>query len=97
MDKHHKALKRQASYKTPVMALYVNVALERGYCSTCGGTAFIKNERFVRCDTPVVVKPKKFYRETEAPQHRKTPSKSEKDRILEEQEDRCFYCGVRFE
>jgi 5-methylcytosine-specific restriction endonuclease McrA len=40
---------------------------------------------------------KKFHRETEAAQQRKTPPKAEKDKILKDQENRCFYCGVTFE
>ena len=97
MQKYGRVSKRHINYSKPVMALYGNVALEKGYCPNCAGTSFIKNGSFVCCDTPIVDEPKKFYRETEAPQHRKTPPKVEKIRILEEQEDRCFYCGVRLE
>lgn len=81
----------------PVMALYGNVAIERGICPNCRGTSFIKNGSTVCCDVPINNEPKKFHREIESPQHRKTPPKIEKDRILEEQEYRCFYCSVLLE
>jgi 5-methylcytosine-specific restriction endonuclease McrA len=94
---HRRASRKRVNHGHPVMALYGNVALERGYCPNCKSTSFIKNGNLVCCDIPVSDQPKKFHRETEAPQHRKTPPKAAKNRILEEQEDRCFYCGVWLE
>jgi hypothetical protein len=97
MHRQQKASKKRLNFGKPVIALYGNIGLERGYCPACETFAFVKNGKFVCCDTPLLDEPTKFHRETEAPQHRKTPPKAEKDRILEEQEDRCFYCGVRLE
>ncbi len=96
-NKRRKASKKHFMYSKPVIALYGTVALEKGYCPNCHGTSFIRNGCFVCCDAPVAGEPKKFHRETESPQQRKTPSKSAKDRILEEQEGRCFYCDVLFD
>jgi hypothetical protein len=90
MPAQHKALKKRSNFGKPVIALYGNVGLEKAYCPSCGTFAFVKNGKLVCCDTPLLDEPKKFHREIEAPQHRKTPPKAEKDRILEEQEDRCF-------
>ncbi len=91
-----KALKTTMK-SSPVIALYGNVALARGYCKKCRGMYFIKNGHFVCCDTPIAEEPKRFKRESEAPLGRKTPPKAEKDKILEEQEYRCFYCDVLLE
>jgi hypothetical protein len=90
MTKKLKLIKRLFNYGKPVLALYGNVAIEKAYCTDCDGVSFIRNGKFVCCDNPVLVQPQKFHRETEAPQHRKTPPKAEKDRILEEQEHRCL-------
>ena len=79
------------------IALYGNVGIERGYCKACGTNAFIKNGRLTCCGAPINGEPKKFYRECEAPQGRRTPPAAEKRRILEEQENRCFYCGLSFD
>jgi hypothetical protein len=97
MLKQRTVLKKHATFHKPVIALYGNVAIEKAYCPNCDAVSFVKNGKFVCCDTALLGEPKKFHRETVAPQHRKTPPKAEKDRILDEQEDRCLYCGVRFE
>lgn len=86
-----------ADMKKHVVALYGNVALERGYCKSCQSMALIKNGKFACCDTPVNDTPSKFERQSEPLFARKTPSKHHKDRILEQQEHRCFYCGVAFD
>lgn len=97
MLKQRRVLRKRTNFDKPVIALYGNVAIEKGYCPNCDAVSFIKNGKFVCCGTLLLSEPKKFHRETEAPQHRKTPPKAEKDRILGEQEDRCFYCNVLFD
>jgi len=84
-------------YNRPTMALYGNVAIERGFCKKCGTTSFIKNGLFMCCDTSTNEEPKRFHRESVAPPGRKTPPQVEKEKILKEQEYRCFYCGVLFD
>lgn len=84
-------------YKKPRMALYGNIAIPKGYCPKCKEIVFIRNGLFVCCNNPVQVEPQKFHRETESPQKRKTPPKTEKSKILEQQENCCFYCNVTFE
>jgi 5-methylcytosine-specific restriction endonuclease McrA len=79
------------------MALYGNVSIERGYCKECEGNSFIKDGKFACCGALVDVVPGKFERMSEPSFQRKTPTKAEKSRILNEQENRCFYCGVQFD
>lgn len=76
------------------VALYGNVSIPRGYCKDCEGMSFIRNGRFACCGELVEGAPGKFERMSEPLFGRKTPPKREKDRILREQNDRCFYCGV---
>jgi len=80
--------------KYNTVTLYGNVSMQRGYCKECGGMAFIKNGRYACCGELAEGTPTKFERMTEPFFGRKTPSKSQKDRILREQNDRCFYCSV---
>jgi hypothetical protein len=87
-------MSKKSVNKQPVMSVYGNIVLERGLCPNCREMAFIKNGVYVCCDTPVDSEPKKYHGETEAPPHRHTPPKAEQVKILLEQEDRCFYCGV---
>lgn len=83
--------------KKHVIALYGSVSLERGYCSNCETTSIIKGGKFLCCDRLVEDVPTKFERISEPFFKRKTPTKNEKIKILEEQEHRCFYCGVLFD
>lgn len=85
------------SNKTPTVALYGNVSLPRGYCKSCEGTSIIKDGKFLCCGEPTNITPKTFERIIIPCQGRKTPTVAEKRFILEEQEHRCFYCGVEFD
>ena len=79
------------------MALYGNIALERGYCKECDTTAFVRNGKLACCGAEFSKVPDKYYRVSGSPQGRKTPPAAEKRRILEEQENKCFYCDVEFD
>jgi 5-methylcytosine-specific restriction endonuclease McrA len=78
------------------IALYGNVALERGYCNKCKAMAIIKHGFFQCCDSPVENTPTKFERMSEPYCGRKTPTKADKDKIINQQDNRCFYCDVTF-
>lgn len=82
--------------KKHAIALYGSVALERGYCESCEAMAIIKNGRFQCCNSPVENAPEKFERMSEPFYGRKTPAKAEKDKIVNQQGNGCFYCGVTF-
>jgi hypothetical protein len=79
-----------------IMALYGNVKLERGYCNKCKGMTIIKDGKYSCCDGLVYDTPAKFERVSEPFQGRRSPSLVEKNRILEKQENKCFYCGISF-
>jgi hypothetical protein len=78
------------------ISLYGSVALERGYCENCKAMAIIKGGIFQCCDTPVENAPTKFERMSQPFYGRKTPTKADKDRIINKQGNKCFYCDVTF-
>lgn len=78
------------------IALYGSVALERGQCPKCHGISIVRDGLYICCDAPVTGSAQILVRESMPPQHRKTPSRNEKVRILTEQNNRCIYCGVEF-
>jgi 5-methylcytosine-specific restriction endonuclease McrA len=82
--------------KKHAIALYGSVALERGYCNNCKSMAIIKGGKFQCCGSPVQDVPSKFERMSEPLFARKTPTKADKDRIVNQQGNQCFYCGVTF-
>lgn len=79
-----------------VIALFGNIAIERKYCKECDTNALVVKGRLQCCGALVESKPTKFVRESAPEQRRRTPPKKDKDRILRQQEDQCFYCGARF-
>ena len=78
------------------LSLYGNIAIAKGFCKECGGTAFIRHNRFVCCGAPATEEPTKTVRECEPEQRRHLPPKRERDRLLAEQGHRCFYCDMPF-
>lgn len=78
------------------ISLYGNIKIERGVCPECKSTAFIKHGKYQCCGCQTAERPAKYHREMEAPTGRKLPPKADRDAILEQQDNRCFYCGVRF-
>lgn len=78
------------------MVLFGNTSIYRRKCRVCGGAAFVIDGKLTCCGVPVNSVPKGFIRECEPVQCRKSPPVLEKKRLLELQENRCFYCGVAF-
>ena len=78
------------------ISLFGNVALERGFCPRCKSTALILDKQFACCGLSVESKPKGFKRESEPEKHRHRPTKAEQLKILNEQDQACFYCGIQF-
>jgi hypothetical protein len=84
------------SHKTPYVALYGNVKIEKQWCADCDGYSFVVDGKLVCCDTPVGDLPERYKRESQPEDRRQTLKKSDKEGILARQEDRCFYCGRTF-
>lgn len=83
--------KCQRSY----IALYGNVALEKGYCPDCGSYAFVEKGILTCCDKILKDRPNtmEYVRECIPEQARRKPSAKQRNKQLEEQDYRCFYCG----
>jgi hypothetical protein len=79
------------------VAYYGNIAIERRYCEDCKGFAFVIDGE-IRCCGQKVNEPlpTKRKRMSDVPWKRKGPPKKEKDRILREQDESCFWCERRF-
>ena len=79
-----------------VIALFGNIAIERKYCKDCGTEALVIKGKLQCCGAPANdSKPTRFFRESSPEQQRRLPGKREREQILRDQEDRCFYCGQR--
>src|SRR3990167_11031147 len=78
------------------MALYGNIAIEKAICPECGKSSFVRNGESVCCSEPVDGLPSRFKRESLSPDVRKLPPVGERRRVLELQENCCFYCGAGF-
>lgn len=76
--------------------LFGNTGIYRRKCKRCGGYAFAVDGEMTCCGAPVTDSPKGYARECEPFQHRKSPAPCDKRRILDEQGNCCFYCGVSF-
>ena len=80
------------------LALYGNVTIERDICPRCQSQSLILAGEFQCCGRKIeqvqVIKSK---RESNPPLKRKLPSKLQRLKILEVQENCCFWCNKRFD
>jgi 5-methylcytosine-specific restriction endonuclease McrA len=80
-----------------VRVLFGKVALNREFCSFCNRYALVIDGLLACCDRNALEAPKSFKREVQIGIGKRDHlKKSEKKAILEEQDDRCLYCGQRF-
>ncbi len=81
-----------------VIGLYGNVAIERTVCPKCSDWSLVLDGRTLCCDERLAdtEPPEKFRRMSEPEFRRKIPRLKERQAILEEQGNRCFYCDRRF-
>jgi 5-methylcytosine-specific restriction endonuclease McrA len=82
--------------KKAYLGLYGNVVLPKAYCDDCGMVAIVRDGVLQCCDKEVSEVPEYYKREVEPEQKRHLPPKKDRDRQLEEQDYRCFYCLRRF-
>ena len=78
---------------------YGNTLLLRGYCKECGTTAIILDGKLQCCDKTYTKEASKYFlrrKEVPALNHRKTLPPGKIKKKLEEQENKCIYCGIHF-
>lgn len=78
------------------IAWYGNIALCRGYCSECGSYTLITGDSFTCCGKTHAIDIRGQRRMVQTPLRKCPPSKDERDRILREQHQKCFYCSRLF-
>ena len=78
------------------LAYYGTTRILRAFCIDCQRPAFIIRGRFACCDEKFVGEPTKIKRMSEVALGRDTPSKKRQTQLLNEQDNRCLYCGRRF-
>jgi hypothetical protein len=79
------------------LALYGSVKILRDYCADCECYTFILDGKFACCDKPAVQKePKGYKRMFRGGGERHSPTPGVRKRILQAQENRCFYCERLF-
>lgn len=79
------------------MALYGNRMMAKGRCESCDCTAFIVDGKLTCCKSPVKPSTGTSHRESTTEMRRKKPSLATQNRILDNQFQRCIYCGLRFD
>ena len=87
---------KKSSGKKAYIGLYGNVMLPKAYCDECDMMAIVREGRLQCCDKEIDEVPESYKREVEPEQKRHLPPKRDRDRQLEEQDYRCFYCLRRF-
>lgn len=80
--------------------LYSGLCLLRGVCTVCGNECLICNDKTSSCcfGPAIIYETGKISKETVSAgkKQRKQPSYSAKVKILEIQNDRCYWCGREF-
>lgn len=80
------------------VAIFGSVQIQRARCPECDEMSLVlKNDQSACCDAPVGVRPDGYKRESQPVQRKKNPKAGEMKKILEDQEDRCFYCERGFD
>ena len=81
----------------PAIILFGNVSIPRAYCDECEVQSLIVHGHYNCCGRPVGHLVIKRYMRVSTPEYvRRGPKRKVKKIILNQQEDRCFYCGVLF-
>lgn len=80
------------------IAHYGSVKILRGFCPSCKGTSFIQDNTFVCCgnDAPQESVDGRSIVVAGSRQRRAKPSASQQFKLLQEQENCCFYCLREF-
>lgn len=79
------------------IALYGNVQILRGLCPECKSTALIISNEYACCGTPFEgCRPRTYKRLVEPQAVRRKITVNQRRSLLNQQDNRCFYCDRRF-
>lgn len=78
------------------VGLYGNVRIPKSWCQNCQSASFVFDNKLVCCGTPVEFIPERYKRESEPEQKRRTLTLKERQKQLEGQDYKCFYCERTF-
>lgn len=80
------------------IAMYGSTRMERGYCAKCKQYAIVIKNVLQCCDAEFVADglAKKAKRMIEAYQKRQRPSRTAIQKMLQAQDNKCFYCEIPF-
>ena len=86
------------NHKNFLAVQYGTIVMLRGICDCCGEESFIDSEGLSTCCRSSVIceNRTKTVKETEGIYKRKQPSLISKKAILENQDNRCYWCGREF-
>jgi len=81
----------------PHTAIYGSIKMERTYCHSCKGYAFVIDGKLLCCNKPILenLGPKNKIM-SGATHKRKKPSMDQKNAILRLQGNRCLYCNKQY-
>lgn len=84
--------------KLRTLHIYGDTKIQSRYCPTCNQTAFVVERKLTCCGRPVEsLDSERFKIEIDTINHRRRPVPAWlRAAILEEQKNRCFYCGDEF-
>lgn len=81
---------------TNVLSIYGNILLQKTWCEDCECTTFVRNHRKHCCGGLTYATPERYVRESEPEFTRHIPNKFEREKILNDQDNRCLYCDQAF-
>jgi len=79
------------------VGLYGKVRIIKAWCEDCQGYFIVQEGKLSCCDKPIDADPGRYKRESEPEQRRKAPPLKERQKQLEDQHYRCFYCSRSFD
>ena len=77
--------------------IYGNVTIAKVLCPKCGDYSFLLDGFTACCDEEIFPDGDVALNSVVSPENRRYPiGKSQRERILEEQSNKCIYCGIKF-
>ena len=82
--------------KRDYIGLYGGVSIPKSWCEECQANSFVIDGEMVCCGIPVELTPERYKRECEPEQRRRTLPLKAREKQLEAQDYKCFYCERTF-